>query len=69
MSYKIISNTKIPIYKNVFIGLTYIYGLGQTKSNYIIKKLGLSKTYKISELTYNQTHQLNKLIKNFKLKY
>ena len=66
MSYKIILDTKIPVYKSVFIGLTYIYGLGHTKSNYIINKLGFSKTYKISELTYKQTNQIQKLIKKYK---
>lgn len=75
MSYKIILDTKISTKKSVYIGLTNVYGLGYTKSNYILNKLGISRTYKVSELTNNQIDHIQKLIKkskiliNFQLKH
>lgn len=75
MSYKIILDTKILLSKSVYVGLTNVYGIGFSKSNYIIKKLGISKTYKVSELNNEQIDQIHKLVKkanilvNLELKY
>ena len=63
----ILFNTKIPKNKKINIGLTYIYGLGPTKTQFILKKLGFAKTFKILKLSEFQKKKLVKLID--KLKY
>ena len=39
-----ISGVDIPNEKRVEIGLTYIYGIGRSRSNEILKKTGVNRT-------------------------
>lgn len=55
-------NTKIPDNKKVNIGLTYIYGLGSTKTKSILKKLGFAKTLKMLELSEFQKKDIYQLV-------
>lgn len=55
-------NTKIPDNKKVNVGLTYIYGLGSTKTRSILKKLGFAKTLKMLELSEFQKKDIYQLV-------
>ncbi len=55
-----IFESKIPDEKSVFFALTYIYGINNSTSNLICKKLGFSKNLKVRNLS---NEQINKLVK------
>jgi len=57
-----ISGVNLPNEKRLEIGLTYIYGIGRTRSNQIINKAGLNLNMKCKELDEAQTNQLRKII-------
>lgn len=46
-----ISGVDIPDHKRSEIGLTYIFGIGRSSANYILKKAGVDINKKIGELT------------------
>ena len=46
-----ISGVDIPDHKRSEIGLTYIFGIGRSSANYILKKAGVHINKKIGELT------------------
>ena len=46
-----ISGVDIPDHKRSEIGLTYIFGIGRSSANYILKKAGVEINKKIGELT------------------
>lgn len=46
-----ISGVDIPDHKRSEIGLTYIFGIGRSSANYILKKAGVDIDKKIGELT------------------
>ena len=60
-------DTIIPRYKSVKNGLTYVHGLGFANVKFLIKKLGLSKNYKIFELNSDQINKIKLLIKQSKI--
>lgn len=66
--FKSILNTQIPINKNLWISLTYVYGLGNSKALFIIKKLGFSKNFKTSDLTNSQILELQIFMENSNIK-
>ncbi len=59
-----ISGVNLPNNKRLEIGLTYIYGIGRTRSNEIIKEAGLDINMKCKDLDEAQTNQLRKIIDN-----
>jgi len=65
MIYIIESN--IPDNKSVFFALKYIYGVGLFNSLLICKKLGLSKNYKVKNLTKEQINQLLNTIESLNI--
>jgi small subunit ribosomal protein S13 len=60
MSY--IFGTSLNSKKNVRIALTEIFGIGPKKALQICYKLGISNTFKVSQLTKNQIDQIIKII-------
>ena len=50
--------------KSIFYALTHIFGIGKFKSNIICKKLGLSKNYKIINLSKEQINKLIRIIES-----
>jgi small subunit ribosomal protein S13 len=52
----------IPDNKRLEVSLTYIYGIGRTLSNEIIRKLGLNKDMRARELTEAQIAQINAIL-------
>ncbi|MBT4849504.1 30S ribosomal protein S13 [Candidatus Parcubacteria bacterium] len=63
-----ISGVNIPNDKIAQIALTYIYGIGLTTSQKILKDLGIDKNTKIKELSEEDVNELRKNIeKNFRV--
>jgi small subunit ribosomal protein S13 len=59
-----ISGVNIPLNKRVEIGLTYIYGIGRSKSNELLVKVGVEQDRKVRDLTEDEVVQLRDLIDN-----
>ncbi len=57
-----ISGVDIPDHKRVEIGLTYIFGVGRSSSNYILEKAGIDINTKIGELDDEQQKAIRTII-------
>jgi len=57
-----ISGVDLPLNKRVEIGLTYIYGIGRSRSQRILTQLGISYDTKIKDLTEDETSKLRRVI-------
>jgi small subunit ribosomal protein S13 len=57
-----ISGVNIPLNKRVEIGLTYIYGIGRSRSNELLAKVGIEPDRKVRDLTEEEVVQLRELI-------
>ena len=59
-----ISGVNIPLNKRVEVGLTYIYGIGRSRSNELLAKIGIEPDRKVRDLTEDEVVQLRELIDN-----
>jgi small subunit ribosomal protein S13 len=59
-----IAGVNIPLNKRVEIGLTYVYGVGRSKSNEILKKTGVSPDTYVKDLTDDEVVKLREAIDN-----
>ena len=57
-----ISGVDLPNDKRVEIGLTYIYGIGRTTSNEIIKATGINPDTRCRDLTEDTAFDIKRLI-------
>ena len=57
-----ISGVNIPLNKRVEIGLTYIYGIGRSRSNELLAKGGIEPDRKVRDLTEEEVVKLRELI-------
>jgi small subunit ribosomal protein S13 len=57
-----IAGVNIPREKRVEIGLTYIYGIGRSTANDVLKELGLNPDTKVRDLTEEEVAQLRTYI-------
>lgn len=57
-----IAGVDLPLNKRVEIGLTYIYGIGRSRSQEILSKLGINFDTKIKDLTEEETSHLRRVI-------
>ncbi len=63
-----ISGVDLPKEKRVEIGLTYIYGIGLTSSQKILKETGISPDVRVKDLTDDEINSIRKEIdKNYKV--
>lgn len=63
-----ISGVNIPREKRVEISLTYIYGIGLTTANKVLKTLKIDKNIRVKDLTEDQVNALRQMIeKNYKV--
>jgi small subunit ribosomal protein S13 len=53
-----IAGVNIPREKRVEIGLTYIYGIGRSTANDVLKELGLNPDTKVRDLTEEEVARL-----------
>jgi len=57
-----IAGVDIPDHKRAEIGLTYIFGIGRSSSNYILAKAGVEKDTKIGDLDDAQQKAVRTII-------
>jgi small subunit ribosomal protein S13 len=57
-----IAGINIPLNKRVEIGLTYIYGIGQSTSGRILAELGVEPDRKVRDLTDDEVAKLRDLM-------
>lgn len=57
-----IAGVDLPRNKHVEIALTYIYGIGRSRSRDIIAEIGLEPTMKADDLTEEQVNEIRKVI-------
>jgi small subunit ribosomal protein S13 len=59
-----IAGVDLPPKKRAEIGLTYIYGIGRTRSKSILYRCGINFDKKISELTEEDVNKIRTLLEN-----
>src|SRR5436189_1550417 len=59
-----IAGVDLPPNKRVEIGLTYIYGIGRSQSNNILRAAGVSPDTKIRELNEEEVNKIRKVIED-----
>jgi len=57
-----IAGIDLPKDKRIEIGLTYIYGIGRSRSNEILKRLGIDPDKRVKDLTDEEVSKLRDLI-------
>lgn len=57
-----ITGVDLPREKRIEIGLTYIYGIGRTKSKEILSKTGINPDTRVRELTDDEISRLREVI-------
>ncbi len=59
-----IAGINIPLNKRVEIGLTYIYGVGRSQAQEILKKTGVDPNTYVKDLTDDEVVKLREIIDN-----
>jgi small subunit ribosomal protein S13 len=59
-----ISGVNIPLNKRIEIGLTYIYGVGDSTSRQILAQAGVNGDTKVRDLTDDEVRKLRDIIDN-----
>lgn len=59
-----ISGVTIPNDKQIWVALTYIYGIGPKTSREILKKAGVDNTIRVSKLTDSEISKIQDIISN-----
>jgi len=57
-----IAGVTIPNEKRVEIALTYIYGIGQSKANFILKQTGINPDTRVKNLSDSEANKLREFI-------
>ncbi|RKD34138.1 30S ribosomal protein S13 [Thermohalobacter berrensis] len=57
-----IAGVDLPRDKRVEIGLTYIYGIGRSRSNEILEKAGVNPDTRVKDLTEEEVNKLRQII-------
>jgi small subunit ribosomal protein S13 len=59
-----IAGINIPLNKRVEVGLTYIYGIGRSQANDVLKKAGVDGNTYVKDLTDGDVVKLREIIDN-----
>ncbi|KRN29157.1 ribosomal protein S13 [Lactobacillus selangorensis] len=62
-----IAGVDLPRDKRIVIGLTYIYGIGDTRAKEICKNAGVSEDIRVKDLTPEQEEALRMQVDNYKV--
>lgn len=62
-----IAGVDIPREKRVEIALTYIYGIGLTRSREILRKTQVSSATRVRDLTEDELHRLREVTTDYKI--
>jgi small subunit ribosomal protein S13 len=52
----------LPVQKRVEIGLTYIYGIGRSRSNSVLHRAGVDPNKKVRDLTEDEVTHIRKIL-------
>jgi small subunit ribosomal protein S13 len=59
-----ISGVDLPQNKHVWIGLTYIYGIGRTRSIKVLASAGVEPSTKVRDLTEDEAQRIRKVLQD-----
>ena len=59
-----IAGVDLPQNKQVWIGLTYIYGIGQSSARNLLERLEINPVVKVKDLTEDETRRIAKTIQD-----
>jgi small subunit ribosomal protein S13 len=59
-----ISGVDLPRTKRVEIGLTYIFGIGRTRSNLILKEAGVGPDVRVKDLSEDDVRRITRVIED-----
>jgi small subunit ribosomal protein S13 len=59
-----IAGVDLPAKKRAEIGLTYIYGIGRTRSQSLLHRAGVDAEKKVADLTEDEVNRIRTLIEN-----
>ena len=59
-----IAGVDLPREKRVEIGLTYVFGIGRTRSNEVLKKTGINPDTRVKDLTEDDVAKLREAIEH-----
>jgi small subunit ribosomal protein S13 len=59
-----IAGVDLPVQKRAEIGLTYIYGIGRTRSNSILHRAGINPDTKIRDLSEDELGRIRKILED-----
>ncbi len=59
-----IAGIEIPRNKRLFVGLTYIYGIGPTFAKQICQKAGVDETKKVADLTVEEEKAIRDIVQH-----
>lgn len=62
-----IAGVDIPKNKRIEIGLTYIYGIGRSRSKLILDRSRIDKNLKVSKLTEEEVNRIRAQLEEFKV--
>ncbi|MCK8624333.1 30S ribosomal protein S13 [Apilactobacillus xinyiensis] len=62
-----IAGIDLPREKRIVIGLTYIYGIGQSTSAEILAKAGVSEDVRVRDLTPDQEDKIREVVDSYKI--
>ena len=62
-----ISGVDLPREKRVEIGLTYVYGIGLTSSQKILKEAGVNPDTRVKDLTDDEVNNIRKAMEGYKV--
>ena len=62
-----IAGVDLPSEKRVDIGLTYIFGIGRSNVETVIKQAGVEANKRVKELTEGEVNKLQKAVETFKV--
>jgi len=62
-----IAGINLPKEKKVKIGLTYIYGIGQSTALKILEKAGVDKEKRVQELSEDEVNSIQKAVQDHKV--
>ena len=57
-----IAGVDLPLNKRVEIGLTYIYGIGRSRSNHILKGAQVNRDTRVKDLTEDDVRKIRQII-------
>jgi small subunit ribosomal protein S13 len=59
-----IAGVDLPQNKQVWVGLTYIYGIGQSRSTQMLGKAGVELTTKVKDLTEDEVRRIRAVVQD-----